>query len=87
MLHETEETLKIDSSIVIPNDYVTARDAVNSGMPMIVSAPSTAIAKVFHDMVTALGFGSQDQKEQSNWMGRLRGMMHGRGSSKHAQVS
>ena len=87
VLRETEETLKVDSSFVITNDYVTARDAVNSGIPMIVSAPRTAIAKVFHDMVMALGFGSQDKKEQANWMGRLRGMVNGRGTSKHAQVS
>ena len=87
MLRETEETLKIDSSFVIPNDYVTARDSVNTGTPMIVSAPRTAIAKVFHDMVMAMGFRSQNKIEQANWMGRLRGLMNGRGSSKHAQVS
>jgi len=87
VLRETEETLKIDSSFVIPNDYVTARDSVNTGTPMIVSAPRTAIAKVFHDMVMAMGFRSQNKIEQANWMGRLRGLMNGRGSSKHAQVS
>jgi len=87
VLRETEETLKIDSSFVIPNDYATASESINSGTPMILSAPRTPIAKVFHDMVKALGFGSQEQKEQANWMGRLRGMMNVRGSSKPAQVS
>lgn len=87
VLRETEETLKIDSSFVIPNDDVTARDSVNNGTPLIESAPRTPIAKVFHDMVMALGFGSQDKKEEGNWMGRLRGMMNGRGASKPAGVS
>ncbi len=87
VLRETEETLKIDSSFVIPNDYTTASESINNGTPMILSAPRTAIAKVFHDMVKALGFGPQVEKEQANWMGRLRGMMNVRGSSKHAHVS
>lgn len=87
VLRETEETLKIDSSFVIPNDYATASDSINNGTPMVLSAPRTAITKVFHDMVKALGFGFDDPKEQANWMGRLRGMMNGRGSSKTAQVS
>jgi len=87
VLRETEETLKIDSSFVIPNDYATVSDSINNGTPMILSAPRTAIAKVFHDVVKALGFGAQNQKEQANWMGRLRGMMNGRGSSKQAQIS
>lgn len=87
VLRETEETLKIDSSFVIPNDYLTASDSINNGTPMVLSAPRTLIAKAFHDLVKLLGFGAHDQKNQANWMGRLRGMMNGQGASKPAQVS
>ena len=54
---------------------------------MVLSAPRMPITKVFHDIVKGLGFGSDDPKEQANWMGRLRGMMNGRAASKTAQVS
>jgi pilus assembly protein CpaE len=87
VLRETEEALKIDSSFVIPNDYVTASDAINNGTPMVLSSPRAAVTKVFHDVVIALGYVKHDPKEQGNWMGRLRGMMNGRGASKVTQVS
>ena len=87
VLRETEEALKLESSLLIPNDYPTASSAVNTGTPIVVSAPRTPIARVFFDIVDILGYSSKDKKDQANWMGRLRGMINVRGTSKPVPAS
>jgi len=82
VLRETEEALRLESSMLIPNDYPTASSAINTGTPIVMSAPRTPIARVFTDIVDILGYGFKDKKEQGNWMGRLRGMISVRGASK-----
>lgn len=87
VLRETEEALKLESSLLIPNDYPTASSAVNTGTPIVLSAPRTQISRVFYDIVDILGYGSQEKKEQANWMGRLRGMINVRGTAKPVPTS
>lgn len=87
VLRETEEALKLESSLLIPNDYPTASSAVNTGTPIVLAAPRTPLARVFFDIIEILGYDLQDKKEQGNWMGRLRGMINVRGTSKPVSVS
>ena len=87
VLKETESALKLPASWVIPHDYATASSAVNNGLPIVLSAPRTPIAKVFFEIVVALGLNAEEDGNPVNWVGRLRGMMPGRGTQKPVQVS
>jgi len=87
VLKETESALKLPASWVIPHDYPTASSAVNNGLPIVLSAPRTPIAKVFFEIVVALGLRAEEDADQVNWVGRLRGMMPGRGTQKVVSVS
>jgi len=87
VLKETEEALKLKTSWVIPNDYPTCSGAINSGSPLVLSAPKSPISKTFSEMVKSLGHGGEEQKGSENWVGRLRGIMVGRTNLRQVKAS
>ena len=76
VLKETEEILKQKAFWVIPNDYPSASQAVNSGKPLIDVAPRSAVAKSYRDI--AASFDEQGTKPASKgsfagWLNPFKG--------------
>ncbi len=55
VLKETEEILKQKAFWLLPNDYPSASQAVNSGKPLIDVAPRSAVAQSYRDLASSLG--------------------------------
>lgn len=72
VLVETEEILKQKAHWLFPNDYPSASHSVNSGRPLIETAPKTALGKSYMDF--AYSFENQPKKAvgQSSIFGWLR---------------
>ena len=79
---ETEEALKCSASWLMPNDYPTASGAINNGVPLVVHAPRSQVAKCFEEPAASLNTGDQIKKESTHWMDRLRGIMVGQSKSR-----
>ncbi len=63
VLIETEEILKQKAHWLIPNDYPSVSHSVNSGKPLIDTAPKTAVGKSYMDF--AYSFDDQASKPQA----------------------
>ena len=63
VLKETEEILKQKAFWLLPNDYPSASQAVNSGKPLIDVAPRSAVAQSYRDLASS--FGGQATKSTS----------------------
>jgi len=87
VLKETEDALKLKTAWVIANDYPASSGAINNGTPLVLASPRSPITRAIHDMVVKMGYGEEDNKECSNWVGRLRGIMGGRAKPKQVQAS
>ncbi len=53
VLKETEEILKQKAFWLLPNDYPSASQAVNSGKPLIDVAPRSAVAQSYRDLANS----------------------------------
>jgi pilus assembly protein CpaE len=62
VLVETEEILKQKSHWLFPNDYPSVSHSVNSGKPLIETAPKTSVGKSY--MAFASSFDDQQNKPQ-----------------------
>lgn len=89
VLMETEDALKLKTSLVIPNDYLACSGAINSGTPLVLSVPKSPISRAFSDIVKSLGHGGDEENgnANANWVGRLRGLMVGRPKVRQAKAS
>ncbi|MEC4679687.1 MAG: AAA family ATPase, partial [Nitrospirota bacterium] len=87
VLRETEDALKLKTSLVIPNDYLACSGAINSGTPLVLSVPKSSISRAFSDIVKSLGYGGDEENGNANWVGRLRGLMVGRPKVPQAKAS
>lgn len=63
VLVETEEILKQKAHWLVPNDYPSVSHSVNSGKPLIESAPKTSVGKSYMDF--AKSFDEQSNKAES----------------------
>ncbi len=63
VLVETEEILKQKAHWLVPNDYPSVSHSVNSGKPLIDTAPKTAVGKSYMDF--AYSFDDQASKPQT----------------------
>jgi len=87
ILAETQTAMKFKAAWVIPNDYPLASQAINSGLPVIHSAPRSALAKKYHDIGSTLCSLPNAGKSGSTWIDRLKGVMGSRGKPTAAHVS
>ncbi len=69
VLHETEDILKQKTFWLLPNDYPTVSQAVNSGKPIIEVAPKTAVAKSYREFASAFD-DSQESTSQKGVFGK-----------------
>ena len=72
VLKETEEILKQKAFWLLPNDYPSASQAVNSGKPLIDVAPRSAVAQSYRDLASS--FNGQPSKPASK--GSLAGWLN-----------
>ena len=72
VLKETEEILKQKAFWLLPNDYPSASQAVNSGKPLIDVAPRSAVAQSYRDLASS--FNGQPAKAASK--GSLAGWLN-----------
>ncbi|MGP0592504.1 AAA family ATPase [Nitrospira sp. T9] len=72
VLKETEEILKQKAFWLLPNDYPSASQAVNSGKALIDVAPRSAVAQSYRDLASS--FGGQPAKSASK--GSLAGWLN-----------
>lgn len=63
VLMETEEILKQKAHWMIPNDYPSVSRSVNSGKPLIETAPKSSVGKSYMEL--AYSFEEQQDKAQS----------------------
>ncbi len=63
VLVETEEILKQKAHWLVPNDYPSVSHSVNSGKPLIETAPKTSVGKSYMDF--AFSFDDQASKPQA----------------------
>lgn len=68
---DVTQALKVDNPICVPNDFRRVSDAINLGVPVQDSAPSSSVAKAILEM--AAGLAGTDEPRS----GRLRGMFAG----------
>jgi Flp pilus assembly CpaE family ATPase len=54
LLKQAEETLRIKAGWLIPNDYVTASQALERGTPLVQLAPRTDLVKEYMKQATAI---------------------------------
>lgn len=71
VLKETEEILKQKAFWLLPNDYPSASQAVNSGKPLIDVAPRSAVAQSYRDLASSLGGGASKPASKGSLAGWL----------------
>ena len=78
VLLETEEILKQKSHWLVPNDYPSVSHSVNSGKPLIETAPKSTVGKSYMDFANS--FDDQPNKSQgkSSVLGWLRPFKSGK---------
>ncbi len=65
LLKETEALLQQKAFWLIPNDYYVASTAINTGQPLLVSAPKAELTRSFQQLAVALTEDSSANKERS----------------------
>ncbi len=65
LLKETEALLQQKAFWLIPNDYYVASTAINTGQPLVTSAPKADLAKSFQRLAVALTEDTSSNKERS----------------------
>ena len=53
-IRDLEGTVGLDVSWLVPNDYQVANHSIDAGVPLVVGAPRSKMAKSFHEYVDAL---------------------------------
>ncbi len=71
VLAETEEILKQKAHWLVPNDYPSVSHSVNSGKPLIETAPKTAVGKSYMDFAHSFDEQSDKSKSKSSVLGWL----------------
>ena len=71
VLNETNDILKQKASWLIPNDYASSSSAINSGKPVVMIAPRSALTKMYQKFAASF-LGDAPMQESSsfwsNWM-------------------
>ena len=74
-LDDIDKAMKVNVSSVIPNDYTTVCESLNSGEPLFAYAKSSAVTHALMRLETRLGGNSMDKEEgfMSRLMHKVRG--------------
>ncbi len=75
---ETEDILKQKSHWLVPNDYPSVSHSVNSGRPLIDSAPKSTVGKSFMDFARSFDDQATMSQEKSSILGWLRPFKSGK---------
>ena len=76
VLGETNDILKQEAKWLIPNDYVSSSNAINSGKPAVMIAPRSSLAKTYFKIADSfLGASSTPQASSfwGNWLKSSKG--------------
>ncbi|WP_447968942.1 AAA family ATPase [Nitrospira sp. M1] len=76
VLHETKEILKQDAKWLLPNDYVSSSNAINSGKPVVMIAPRSSLTKTYQQLAASFLEHSPEPQSSSfwgNWMKSVKG--------------
>ena len=71
VLVETEEILKQKAHWLFPNDYPSASHSVNSGKPLVETAPKTAVGKSYMEYAASFDETSGKSQGKSSVLGWL----------------
>ena len=71
VLAETEEILKQKAHWLVPNDYPSVSNSVNSGKPLIDTAPKTSVGKSYMEFAHSFDDQASKSREKSSVLGWL----------------
>ncbi len=78
VLVETEEILKQKAHWLVPNDYPSVSHSVNSGNPLIETAPKSAVGKSYREFAHSFEDQSDKSQGKSSVLGWLRPFKSGK---------
>ena len=67
VLNETNDILKQKANWLIPNDYASSSSAINSGKPVVMIAPRSALTKTYQKLAASFLGDSLVQESGSFW--------------------
>ena len=75
ILKETEKIFNNKTSWIIPNDFARASQAMNTGCPLVLTSPNSAMAKSFRHMTLSFLFNPDAADSKSSkgngWVNRI----------------
>ncbi len=76
VLNETKEILKQEANWLLPNDYASSSNAINSGKPVVMIAPRSSLTKTYQRLADSFLEHSPEPQSNSfwgNWMKSVKG--------------
>ena len=67
VLSETKDILKQEANWLLPNDYVSSSNAINSGKPVVMIAPRSNLTKTYQQLAQSFREDSPVSQESSFW--------------------
>ncbi len=67
VLSETKEILKQEANWLLPNDYVSSSNAINSGKPVVMIAPRSNLTKTYQQLAESFHENSPVSQGNSFW--------------------
>ncbi len=75
ILRETEQLFQCKTSWIIPNDYPKASQGLNSGQPLVLTSPKSAMGKNFRHMASSFLSNAETantkNSKSSGWVNRI----------------
>ena len=67
VLNETKEILKQEANWMLPNDYASSSNAINSGKPVVMIAPRSSLTKTYQRLAESFLDQSPSPQSSSFW--------------------